>query len=408
MLGMGTLVVFGALGLSQFSYPAILPSMQAALRLSNTQSGALAAANLAGYTCLTALAGALASRIGLRRVILAGLLVCAGGVLITGTAGSFAMAAAGRVCNGMGAAAASVPAHTIPSHWFSQRRRGMATGVIALGPPLGLVVSGPLTPRLVAAYGESGWRIAWYVLASVTLLVAVTGYFVIRDRPHDTPARDVRPASTTETRRPGWRAVYRNPAIWRLNALFFTFGFAYMIYMTFFAKRLITDLHYSAAEAGNIFLMVGVVSLGCGILWGWISDRIGRKLAMALVLSAQAISFAMFALWTGQLGVLMSALVFGLTAWAMPAITAATCGDVVGRNLAPMAYGFITMFGGFGQALGPFIGGRLADSFPTFTVSYLVAAGVALLGAVGALLMPIGHRPTGTVSCAVETQLDGR
>jgi MFS family permease len=408
MLGMGMLVVFGALGLSQFSYPAILPAMQKALHLSNTQAGALAAANLAGYTCMTALGGALAFRFGLRRVILVGLLVAAAGVLITGTAGGFAVAAAGRVCNGVGAAAASVPAHTIPSQWFSQRRRGIATGVIVLGPPLGLIVSGPLVPRLVAAYGASGWRIAWYVLATVTLLVAIVGYFVIRDRPDEALAPADRLARAPEARRPGLRAVYGNASIWRMNAVFFTFGFAFMTYMTFFAKRLIADLHYSAVAAGNVFLIMGVVSLGCGILWGYISDRIGRKHAMALVLSTQAVSFVMFALWTSTSGVLLSAVLFGLTVWAMPAITAAACGDVVGTALAPTAYGFITMFGGVGQALGPFIAGRLADSFPTFTVSYLVAAGVALLGAIWALLMPLGHRPKGHVSFDVETHAHGR
>ena len=39
ILGTAVLVVFAALGLSQFSYPAILPAMQEDLGLTNTQAG---------------------------------------------------------------------------------------------------------------------------------------------------------------------------------------------------------------------------------------------------------------------------------------------------------------------------------------------------------------------------------
>ena len=53
VLAVGTLVVFGALGLARFGYTMLLPPMQASLGLDNTQAGALATANLVGYLALT-------------------------------------------------------------------------------------------------------------------------------------------------------------------------------------------------------------------------------------------------------------------------------------------------------------------------------------------------------------------
>ena len=41
VLGLVVLVVFGALGLARFGYTSILPAMQEALHLTNTQTGAL-------------------------------------------------------------------------------------------------------------------------------------------------------------------------------------------------------------------------------------------------------------------------------------------------------------------------------------------------------------------------------
>ena len=43
------LVVFSALGLARFGYTSILPAMQEALKLSNTQTGVLQSWNLVGY-----------------------------------------------------------------------------------------------------------------------------------------------------------------------------------------------------------------------------------------------------------------------------------------------------------------------------------------------------------------------
>ncbi len=389
MLGMGVFVVFAALGLSQFSYPAILPSMQKALGFSNTQAGALVTANLAGYLCMAALGGALASRLGLRRVILAGLAAASVGMVITGMSNGFTLAAGGRILTGIGSAAAAVPAHTMPSHWFPQRRRGLVTGVITLGPALGLVVSGPLVPRLVKAYGDSGWRITWYTLAAVTIVIAIAGFLVLRDRPE----HEIHQCSPSEERPSGWRRVYLHAPIWQLNAVYFLFGFSYMIYMTFFTKRLVTDLHYTSVSAGNLFMLVGLSSLVCGILWGYISDAVGRRRAMAMVLAIQAISYAMFALWTSSSGLTLSAILFGLTAWAIPATMAAACGDIVGPLLAPMAFGFLTVFHGLGQAIGPYVAGRMADSLPTFAPSYLLAAGAASIGAGLALALHVRAHP---------------
>jgi MFS family permease len=77
----------------------------------------------------------------------------------------------------------------------------------------------------------------------------------------------------------------------------------------------------------------------------------------------------------------MSAIIFGLTAWSIPTIMAATAGDYVGPRLAPAGLGFITLFFGIGQALGPWIGGYVADVTKTFMWSFLLALAISFLGA---------------------------
>jgi MFS family permease len=91
-------------------------------------------------------------------------------------------------------------------------------------------------------------------------------------------------------------------------------------------------------------------------------------------------------------GFYVSATVFGLTAWSIPTIMAATAGDYVGPRLAPAGLGFVTLFFGIGQALGPWLGGYLADITLSFRWPFLLACGVSLVGTG----LSLGLKPTYT------------
>ena len=171
-------------------------------------------------------------------------------------------------------------------------------------------------------------------------------------------------------------------SVWYLGLVYFMYGFSYIIYMTFFAAYLCKEMEMAPSEAGWLWAVVGGLSVFCGVIWGGLSDKLGRAAGAALAYLALGISYAVFALFQVTWGFYLSALIFGLTAWSIPTIMAATAGDYVGPRLAPAGLGFITLFFGIGQALGPAIGGYLADITRSFTGPFLLAAGVSLVGMV--------------------------
>ena len=392
VLAVGTLVVFGSLGLARFGYSMLLPAMQAGLRLDNTQAGGLATANLVGYLVLALAGGALAARCGPRIVIAAGLAVVAAGMALTALADTFPAAAAWRALTGLGSGASNVPVMGLLAAWFARRRRGLAAGIGVTGSSLALIVLGPGVPWMLTAHGPDGWRICWLVFAGATAGLAVLALLVLRDRPS---AMGLRPlgaggdeeATMATTGGLAWGRVYRSAIVWHVGLIYVAFGFSYIIYLTFFTKRLIADEGYTPHAAGRLFMLMGWVSLLCGLIWGWVSDVIGRRGALALVYLIQAASFGAFAAKSSPAAFTISAVLFGLTAWSIPAIMAAACGDLLGPRLAPAALGFITVFFGIGQAAGPSAAGALADATGSLSPAMLLAAGVSLLGAVGALLL---------------------
>ncbi|MFW6438307.1 MAG: YbfB/YjiJ family MFS transporter, partial [Armatimonadota bacterium] len=214
---------------------------------------------------------------------------------------------------------------------------------------------------------------------------------MLRNCPQDVGLRPVgciedaaTPRVTSGASRLDWGAVYRNASVWHLGLVYVAFGFSYIIYLTFFVKFLVAEAGYSDAAAGNLFMLMGWFSLLCGVIWGHVSDVIGRRGALVIVYLIQAASFALFGTASGSVALTVSAILFGLTAWSIPAVMAAACGDVVGPKLAPAALGFVTLFFGVGQAAGPTAAGAIADAMGSLQPAMLLAAGVALAGAVGA------------------------
>lgn len=143
----------------------------------------------------------------------------------------------------------------------------------------------------------------------------------------------------------------------------------------------------SQAQAGGLWALAGGLSIFCGVIWGGISDLLGRKYGSALAYLTLAVAYTVFALIKSSEGFYASAVIFGLTAWSIPTIMAAAAGDYVGPTLAPAGLGFITLFFGIGQAVGPAIGGYLADVTHSFTIPFLLASGVSLVGTASSLYL---------------------
>lgn len=406
VLAVSTMTVLGTIGFARFGYTMILPSMQTSLGLTNTQTGALATGNFIGYLVLGVIGGLVASRYGSRRVIALFTLLTGLSMVLTGFVSSFQGALVWRVLTGVGSGGSNVPVMALLPAWFATRRRGLATGVAVGGVGVGLLIVGLLVPWLLEGFGDAGWRYSWAILGILVLLLGLLAFALLRDRPE---ARGVQPVGAELQSHHGaempfsadepaqgaaasldWRRVYRSRPLWHLALIYVAFGFSYVIYSTFFAKYLEAEAGYSKEAAGSLWAVVGWLSIFCGLIWGTVSDLIGRRYGLALVYLAQAACYVMFALWPAPAGYLASAIIFGLTGWSIPSIVAAACGDYVGPTLAAAAFGFATLFFGLGQAAGPTVAGILADTMGSFRPAFLLAAGVALLGAVGSLLL---HSP---------------
>ncbi len=393
IISMGTVVVVGALGFARFGYTMILPVMQKSLGLSLTEMGLLATGNMIGYLLFSFIGGMLASRYGPRLIISLSLLLAGLAMIGTGLAQGFALAFFMRIITGLGSGGSNVPVMGLASSWFAPRRRGMATGLMAGGSGISLVLVGLLLPKMFSHYGEWGWRFSWYLLGVLVIIIGVIGYRLLVNRPMEKGLLPVGGEEEADVKGKvsalQWSLVYRSRTIRHMASIYFLFGFSYIIYATFFASYLIYERGMHEAEAGNLWALIGVLSIFSGLLWGIFSDHFGRRAGLIAIFIIQFASFLIFSRSAVYGGFLLSSILFGLTAWSIPGVMAAAIGDHLGGRLAPAGLGMITLVFGAGQALGPAVSGYLTDLTASFSLAFLLAALGSLAGAVSALFLKL-------------------
>mgnify|MGYP003565638708 FL=1 len=143
----------------------------------------------------------------------------------------------------------------------------------------------------------------------------------------------------------------------------------------------------ASAVAGTAMAVFFSLANGLGrIIWGLVSDKLGRKNSIIIMTATQGILVILFTYMAGTeillyIGAALIGFNFGGNFALFPTITADTFGAKnVGQN-----YPFVFLAYGVGGILGPILGGKMGDlgNFPlAFTIS-----GIAVL--VGTILILI-------------------
>jgi len=176
----------------------VLPALASDLDVSTATAGQLRTISglSAGVTAL--LAGLLASKVGLRELLGAGLVSLALGSVFSAVAPSFALVALAQLAIGIGIGLTYTAAIAAVGDWTTTPDRSGVLAFALLGPPTAWIVGMPLSGLV----GDVSWRIAWIAAPFTFSLVALA----VLARRESAP-----PAST----RVDLRAVLAHPGVVR-------------------------------------------------------------------------------------------------------------------------------------------------------------------------------------------------
>jgi MFS transporter, OFA family, oxalate/formate antiporter len=345
------------------------------------------------------------ARIGPRRLAVTGGALFGLGYLVGGYAlkvGSLPLLYVGYgVCGGIGLGLGYVTPVATVAKWFPEQK-GLLTGMVIMGFGFGaLLMSKVLLPGLLAATegdlaAAFGWLGAGFGLVSVGCGCLLRNPPVEGRIPDVAGQEDAVAAGETanEADPGGLLACVRSRRFCVLWAVFFC-NIVAGISIIGFQSPLLQDLMEQAhpglsaavlAAAGASLIAASSVCNGVGrLLWGGLSDRIGRMRAFRLILGSQILVF--LALGRVSQPWLFSGLVcyvllcYGGGFGTMPALVT----DLFGARLMPVVYGFILTAWSAAGIVGPQVVAWMKDEFGGQAAMWSFPMGAAILG-VGLLL----------------------
>ncbi len=382
--------LFASLGIGRFALGMLLPAMGEALNLSYAEMGGIGTVNFCGYLLAVLLCGNLSRRYSPRLLISVALLVVGLSMISIGFVDQLPLITLFYFLTGVGSALSNVPIMALISIWFPPTSRGRAAGLVVIGNGLGIIVSGYLVPKLNS--GGYGWQMSWIMLGSLVCCAAVICLLLIRNKPSDLKTAQRKKASTLPKEAisapHGLFAKRFEPIFAHCAAIYFLFGFTYVIYATFFVTSLVQERGFTEQQAGHLWSWVGFLSLVSGPLFGSLSDRFGRRAGLVTVFLIQAAAYTMAVAALPEGFLYASIFCFGIVAWSVPTIMAALVGDLAGPQRAAAVFGFVTFVFGIGQIAGPFCAGALAEMTGGFALSFFLATFFGLSAAALSFMLP--------------------
>jgi len=386
---LGFLIIFACIGLGRYAYTMLLPSMQAGLGLPYDRMGYISTANFSGYLLAVVLAPCLIRRYRPRAVIGGGLTLITLALFAVAASHGFFLPLLLYFLVGMGTGFANIPSMALVSLWFRSDQRGKAAGLMIGGNGAAIVLAGIMVPLLNRMFGANGWRYGWLLLATVALVVTILAVWLVRNHPSD---KGLEPLGRATPPSPGQLVPCEQKGdgvlLVKLGLLYLAFGATFMVYGTFIVTTMVREYGFTEARAGIYWSWAGFFSLFSGLLFGSLSDRIGRKRGLALVFAVQTAAYLLAGLKPGSALLLLSIALYGSAVFAIPAIMAAAVGDYLGLNRAAGAFATITIFFAAGQTVGPALAGVIAKTYGSFTPAYLLAAVITASALVFALFLP--------------------
>jgi len=256
----------------------LLPEVAADLGISVATAGQLRTVSglAAGVAALTA--GLWATRLGLRELLLGGVVVLALGSVVSAAAPDFPVLVAAQVLAGLGIGISYSAAVAATAEWSTAADRSRVLAIALLGPPLAWIVGMPL----VGLVGEVSWRLAWLVIPVCMAIVASA--LLLR-----------RPATPPAAARAGLRAVFTYPGVvrWSTGELLAFSGWAGTLV---YVGALLVDAYDLSIAATGLALGFGALVYVPGNLLfrRWV-DAYSRRLLAALAISAAATVSVLYA-----------------------------------------------------------------------------------------------------------------
>lgn len=358
----------------------------------NAKAGLAFSLLLATLTVGSTLSGYLQKWFSIRTIIIAGGVVLGLGFI----SASFVTAKAPwllwltyGILGGIGMGLTYSTTIAVSQKWFPDKR-GLITGIIVASLGLGGVIFTPVVEALIKAFATGvpgqGELKSFLVLGFIFLGVCTFCGFFVMD-----PPKDFVPKNWTPKANPAISRVSLSPKEMLKTPQFYLIIISFLLacmgglMMINFAKPIAIAKGIDNAQAAVGVIIISLFNSVGRLFWGWVSDKLGRKGTIIVLLGGTAV-FSLFVNLASGLFIFVIIGLIGLFYGGFlsnyPSLTA----DYFGPRYMAFNYGIVLLGFGAGAVISSYIAGYfknvaatdISKMFPAFVIAS-VAAAVAIV-----------------------------
>ena len=353
---------------------------------SRSDGATIASANFVVYAIAAPVVGLAFDRLGPRLLMPLGAFLVGIGLILSSFASSlWGLYFSYGIVTALGQGALSFVGHNaLISFWFV-RKRATAIGIASMGQGLGALVMVPSTQLLI---DHLGWRWAYILTGSVMLFfLAPANALLQRRSPQDVgqfPDGDSAPSTQAGIGRHSnangasrdWTLgeAVRSFPFWCITVGHLALGTALFLINTHVIAHFVV-VGYEKLAASFYFGLMGFIRIGATVVWGTLSDRIGRNktygvatFVTALGVGCMVAMTVVAPLWLVYLTIVL----YGIGHSAGNPTYGAVISDIFSGHKIGVIFGFLEISFGFGSAFGSWIGGYLFDVTGSYAWAFVL------------------------------------
>jgi MFS family permease len=283
-----------------------------------------------------------------------------------------------------------VPNITLIQLWFKEKR-GLPIGIISSGIGIGILFCVPSIQYLI---DQVGWRTTYRIMAIFIPLIVISMAIAFLKRPPQTT-----PFYPIEKKIPS--AAIKNPLVvdeawvsqsWSVRRAMATKQFR-LLGLSFFLANATTqsifthqvaffvDHGLQPLFASYIVGIVGIVSIGSKILWGVLSDKIGREITYTIGITVYIfgmITLILFSFFPSSGLTYFYSVFFGMGYSVATSLPPLIIADLFEGHAYGGIFGSLMIFVGVGGAFGAWFAGFIYDRTGSYVPVFVIMAVFAL------------------------------
>jgi MFS family permease len=332
------------------------------------------------------LAGAIADRFGVLRVMCVGAILYAAGLLVMRYAATpLSLDFGAGVLIGFGLSGCSFNlVLSAFSKLLPPAKRGVALGAGTAAGSFGQFLFAPFG---VALIGNFGWQTTLMVFAGLMLLIVPLSLALA------TPATTTKeaPAADQQSFKTALAEAFGHRSYVLLVLGFFTCGFQ-LAFITVHLPAYLSDRGITAQTGGWVIAAIGLFNIIGSLGVGWLQNRVPKRYILSTIYFVRAVSIVSFISFPiTTFSAIMFGAITGLTWLSTVPPTSALVAVMFGTRWFATLYGFAFVSHQVGGFLGVWLGGVVFEQFGSYTPIWWLSVTFGVLSAL--INLPIVEAP---------------